>query len=95
MLVMDAGVHCPAGNGLFEKGYGRKAVLFKDHVILTPCAKNTVSPTLGTDQLNLFSDPVEYTNTVWAAPALNAADPGAWFQIAPLPVACNHSLSVC
>lgn len=85
-----------AGNGPFEKGYGRRAVIFKGHIILTPCAVNTVSPTLSTSptdtEFNLFSDPVAYAQSCWAVPIADAANPAAWFQIDDLPVGMNHSV---
>lgn len=74
-----------AGSGPFEAGYGRKAVLFKDHIVLTPCSHNQNQV-----EYSGFSDPQDYTRTCWAAPVADADDPSAWFQIADLPIAGNH-----
>lgn len=68
------------GDGPFGPGYGRRSAQFNGHVVLVGGAYGDGG----------FSDPVAFTNKVWASnhPGLI---PESWFEIASLPAALNHA----
>lgn len=71
-----------AGDGPFGPLFGHSVSVAWDHVIIAGGAYGD-----GT-----FNDQVTFSNKVWAAPIALAHDPAEWFEIASLPVSCDHSM---
>jgi hypothetical protein len=73
-----------AGNGPFGPLFGHSGAIAWDHVVIANGAYGD-----GT-----FSDQVTFSNKVWAAPIELAHIPAEWFEIASLPIACDHGMMI-